>query len=98
MKKKIFNVYFNTKEGTFISENKPENLVTLEMDNACSYNPSEIEDFYFDTFCDDVPDEITYFINENEIKLIVVEYVEIFTPFRDLNYSTQTVTVYYDEK
>lgn len=95
MKTKTFNVYFNNEKGIFISETEPENLFELEMDDACAYRQFQLDDFYEDCFCGEIPSEITNFIDSNEIKLIVCEYVETFSPHRNMNYLTQIVTIYY---
>ena len=94
MIKKTFNVYFNTEEGNFISERKPENLFELKMDNVVTYEGYQFETFLADVFLEDVPNELKFLYDE-EIKLIVCEYVEAISPHRNVNYFTNFITIYY---
>ena len=95
MTKKTFNVYFNTEEGTFISERKPENLFESKMDDVVTYEGDQFETFLADVFCEDVPNELKFLYDE-EVKLIVSEYVEAISPHRNVNYLTNIITIYYE--
>lgn len=45
-------------------------------------------------FCEDVPNELKFLYDE-EIKLIVSEHVEAFSPHKGVNYLTNIITIYY---